>query len=650
MSVTEKTRIIDELGEDTLLLPAKLNAALVANDHAKYFLSLFQAAQGRADNPDMSTDNLFSERQAAGVADPAFDLFVERAVKEADGIYRIPDAKALQDALFDALDMMLMPIAAAESSAVYEPFAKRLMTLKSAAPDFTNDQCPIGYVDAMTSGDRDKGDSLHILVMDMHKALNRLQAEIAEESIDGASVYQIADDDHDLIAAFMAGVQRTYALKCGHPGLGTTATRNGAKLLIQNDIGTTDAHVLVVTVEGLVTTVIYTDIHSDRLKFFESLFESFAMRWKGTANRKVRGFEKNAYYLGNGAYEAEDRDAQLEFLSFLGSRLVFLIDWNKARKRLRNFVKNQRAVDILKWAADHDLGHRAFLVLGGEHIIYEAIEYAAKSDIHYGERLDDVLGEGTTSEFLRFVLRTASQGLQAGRSDRLVKDEIKAELLKYFQSAHESLVAIAGKHAAFIYELANGLRDGLLRVSHAGGEDAVAKLARRAERWEKRADDLVNEGRAMSKRLSAPGFITSMLEVSDDAADNLEDAVYALSLLPQSKPSEAMLLPVRRLTDLAVHSARDFVRLVEAAVHIHRAGAREDLADFLEAIDRVVAAEHEADVAVRIVISTLINQSTSTNELYLLSDMAHRIESATDDLARASYLLREYVLEEVMSL
>ena len=79
--------------------------------------------------------------------------------------------------------------------------------------------------------------------------------------MDGATVYGLTDTDRALVAAFMAGVNSTAPLKFDHPGLGTTATHAGDRLVIQNDIGTTDAHVLVLHVVGLTLTVMYTDIH-----------------------------------------------------------------------------------------------------------------------------------------------------------------------------------------------------------------------------------------------------------------------------------------------------------------------------------------------------------------------------------------------------
>ena len=47
-----KTRIIDALGEQSLLLPEQVNRALAANDRVKYLFTLLQAATQHADAPD----------------------------------------------------------------------------------------------------------------------------------------------------------------------------------------------------------------------------------------------------------------------------------------------------------------------------------------------------------------------------------------------------------------------------------------------------------------------------------------------------------------------------------------------------------------------------------------------------------------------
>jgi hypothetical protein len=60
-----------------------------------------------------------------------------------------------------------------------------------------------------------------------------------------------------VVEAFMRGLESTRKLKFGHPGLATTASRSGARLTIQNDIGETDAHVVVIAVEQDAVTVTY---------------------------------------------------------------------------------------------------------------------------------------------------------------------------------------------------------------------------------------------------------------------------------------------------------------------------------------------------------------------------------------------------------
>jgi len=81
--------------------------------------------------------------------------------------------------------------------------------------------------------------------MDLHKQINHLSGELASEVIDGANVWELQPEDRARVVAFMRGLNRTAWLKFDHPGLETAATRDGERLLLQNDIGTNDAHVLL---------------------------------------------------------------------------------------------------------------------------------------------------------------------------------------------------------------------------------------------------------------------------------------------------------------------------------------------------------------------------------------------------------------------
>ena len=180
-------------------------------------------------------------------------------------------------------------------------------------------------------------------------------------------------------------------------------------------------------------------------------------------------------------FDAPDARTLERYLTFLGSRIVFLIDWNRARKRLREFLRKGDAVRLLKWAADNNLGHRGFLKLGGERLLYEAIEFAQRTPLHAGERLHEALGPEAAFEYLQFVLREAATGLLQGRSERFIRDAIKAELARRFHTAQASLLAIGLTHAERVFDLAVERARGLPALRRSGRAHGwFERTARRA--------------------------------------------------------------------------------------------------------------------------------------------------------------------------
>lgn len=647
-----KSRMVDELGETALLLPESVNRALAANERAKYGLTLFQTARSAADDPEAVISELRAERETLGVGDATFDEVVPGSRRAGDGAYRIPHAERLHGLVVTAIEEMIAALGIATTAGAWAgtaPDRYRLRTeaLLAQAPPLAGNLVPGDYVDAITRVDRAAGDSLHLVVMDLHKEINRLQATIAQESIEGARVYGIRDADRPLVKAFMTGLNSTAPLKFEHPGLGTTVTRAGDRLVIQNDIGTTDSHVLVLHVIGLEAVVTYTDVHAQRARFFQSLLEPWKVVWDDTRSRRAEGLQEDTYYLCVGRFTAGS-DAELEqYLAHLGSRIVFLIDWNRARKRLESFAGKRDVIGILKWAADQNYGHRAFLQLGGEQLVHEAIEHA-RVPIRYGERLDDVLGREAIVDYVRFVLRTSSEGLREGRSDRLVRDELRAELLNHFATAEQGLLSLVSDHAATIAELAGAVRDGLLHVRASGSAEFVARTARRARRWERKADELVVRARGHVRRSVGSEVYVRILEEADDAADGLEEAAFLMTLLVAgARAAEDDRL--QEIARLLVEASREFVKCVEAASHVHRGSAREDVQDFLEAVDRIVTVEGQVDEAERRVITTLFAPgAVDLREAHVVSEIARSLEVAADALARSALMLRDHVLGEVM--
>ncbi len=387
-----KSEIIERLGEVDLLLPFLIAEGLAANDRVKVRLSVLQAAARRARHPDDSHFDLASECRAAGIDRAAIEALIDHAILTGGDRVSAPGLASIGTAIWDDVAMIVRAVTAGDA-ALGDTGAGRLATLRASTNLGVSDDISVAEIAELTGVGDGRSDTLHRLIMDLHKALNRLAATNAEEVLAGAHVYALLPADRPAVEAFMRGVTATEQLRFGHPGLATTAIRSAGRLTIQNDIGETDAHVVVIAVEAEAVTVTYTDVHLGRAKFFIGLFRACAVHWSGLERKSVTGFgDDDAFYLVTGRLPfgaSAQRDA---FLENVGASLVFLIDWNKARKVLREWVAKTDALHILAWAAQHRIGHRAFLALGGGELVASAVHHAAPTRIGFGERLDRALG------------------------------------------------------------------------------------------------------------------------------------------------------------------------------------------------------------------------------------------------------------------
>jgi uncharacterized protein Yka (UPF0111/DUF47 family) len=651
--MTAKTEIVDFLGDNELVLPALLDAAIIGNEQAKYILSLLQMAASHAECPqEATTPSLRTDREACGITEASFDHTIAESSSDGHGSFYIPGAQRLMASLDQALKAMLAPLAlfaggSKEARSLHEEYRQRLDRLVNTRPPIIDDIMSGETIASMTSGRPASGDGLHILIMDLHKELNRLQSEISTEEIEGAKAYRIVQADRSLVAAFMKAVNRTAPLKFEHPGLATTAARSDGTLLIQNDLGTTKAHVLLVRVTETSAVVTHTDIHLQRLRFFQSLLDETGIEWDELSTHQASAIPGgDLFYVARGRFSAQETTALASFLERLGSCLVFLIDWNRARKRLRLLVPNEAAVRILRWAADHEVGHRGFLSLGGERLVYDALEQAVKTPLRYGEPLHEMIGKDAAQDYLCYVLQTAANGLLKGRSVALIRDQVRAELFNHFRSAEQRLLAHASQHADIIVQLASGL-GAALRQS-ASSEDALTRNAAKAKQAESRADEIVKGTRLTVRRIPGTEVFRRILEVADDAVDDIEDSAFLAGLVSGRTTCLDLPAPLLALSELVVDGARAFQRAIGAAQYVHRGGERENMQQFLEAVDRVVTIEHQTDEREREVTAALVGSDIDCRHLHLLSGIAAHLEAAADALLRASLILRDHVLGEVM--
>jgi uncharacterized protein Yka (UPF0111/DUF47 family) len=641
----QKTQAIATMGQRSLLMPGWIKAALAANGRLKLYLSVLQATAAHAEHPDDALLDLSAELAGAGVDAPWLSDMPASASR-IDDVLLVPELTRLAQHLADDLQTMARPLldpdAKAQAlSARFHQWLERLGALHG-------ERISAAQLQALTRGQRSGADdSLHLLIMDMHRALNHLSSSLASEEIAGAHVWQLQAADRTRVAAFMGGLNRTAPLKFDHPGLDTAATRDGARLLLQNDIGTNDAHVLVMQIEVLTLTLSYSDLHRTRFEFFQSLLAPYAPKWTGVQSKVEATLNQGqAYTFGTAHFDCADEAALDATLAAIGSRIVFLIDWNRARKRLLAFVDKEAAVQVLREAAQLEVGHMAWLNAGGEQLIYGAMQSAGQGAFRIGDRLDAVLGTGDARAFLVEVLRLASHARLQHQPSALVADETRV-LLARCVARHSSAFELLEEHAAYCHALAQAVSDGI--AHDAMGADALGaqhaqERAARAKVWERQADRLVTRAREQAQRQPHWQPFEHVIELSDDIADALEEAAFLMSLIADGHQhgwDSAVHDALTRLAHTVLMAMQEHIKALAIAKGLGTASDSTDSDAFLAATWSVLRAERQCDellrAARRIILATLRDAAA----LRLADDLAATLELASDRLLVAGYALRD---------
>jgi uncharacterized protein Yka (UPF0111/DUF47 family) len=639
-----KSQIIERLGQIDILLPALIAEGLAANDRVKARLSVLQAAGRHAREPQRARFDMTDECRTAGIDPAAMDMLINGASLLADEQITAPGLAKLGTAIWDDIACMVRAVKAGDS-ARGDGALRRLSAIKQAASMGASDAVELAQIARLTGLSDSKGDSLHRLIMDLHKALNRLSAAHAEEVLAGAHVYGLLPQDRPAVEAFMRGVESTRRLKFDHPGLATTATRSDARLTIQNDIGETDAHVVVIAVEAEAVTVTYTDVHLARAKFFTGLLRDFPVQWSGLERKSEEGLgDDGVFYLVTGRYRLEVGKSRDAFLEAVGASLVFLIDWNKARKVLRGWVSKGDAVQILDWAARHRFGQRAFLELGGGELVAAAVHHATPTRIGFGERLDRALGREAAVEFLKTVLRVSAETLLAGGSIRFARDRIEAELVRHLQRVDGTLLTIVVRQAGLAREIVAGIAQFIAEQQARRPFDRAA-LATQARRIEEKADKIAIEARNEIARFDGGAAIERLVNCVEEAIDEFEQAAFVSSLVPSELVPE-LLAPLADLCAQAIASAEAAAAGAAAASDVPD-GHRADSEDALAAIGRLIDAEHNADDAERALTTVILRGEFNLKTALSTLELGRALERATDRLAGFGHVLHRHVLAEL---
>jgi uncharacterized protein Yka (UPF0111/DUF47 family) len=639
-----KSQIIEQLGQADILLPSLVAEGLAANDRIKVRMSALQAAAHHAREPDHPATDLQVECHAAGIAPAALATLIGGAHLAGDGRIAAPNLARLMKEIHDDAATMLRAVSAGKP-AEGETMNARLAAIRAAGLLEAANEIEIARIARLTGVADGGADSLHRLVMDLHKALNRLAADCAEEILSGAHVFGLHAEDRTPVESFMQGLNETRALKFNHPGLDTMATRSNGRLLIQNDIGTTDAHVVVIAVKKNAVTVTYTDVHRARAKFFIALFDKFQAKWSGLDRHVAAGLgEDNAFFLVTGQYQGDSAADRNAFLNALGAALVFLIDWNKARKLLRSWVAKDDATRILDWAARQRIGHRGFLELGGNELIGAAVRNAAPTRIGFGERLDQALGRSAAVDFLKTAMRTSTEALSAGRSVRLVRDQIEADLVRRLERVDSALLAVVLRQVGLAHDVTAAIAHHIAELQ-AGRPSDSKQLAAGAGRIERKADRIAIEARKEVERLNAGPIIEQLVDRVEESIDELEQAAFIASLAPAGIDS-ALLTALAELCAVAITATEAAASGLAAAIEVPE-GRRADSEDALSAVIRLIDAEHAADARERDVTTRVFAGGFDVATSLSVIELARAIERATDRLAGFGHLLRRHIMTDL---
>ncbi len=649
-----KSEIIERLGQSEILLPTLIRQGLRANDQVKLRLAVLQAAARRSEAADAPPFDLAADCSAAGIDAVAMEALVRDARLVTPTTLTAPGLDQLLEAIWNDVATMAHSVSAGDHDAGEAGLARLAALRDSAGENGKGEQAgkveaadtlALARIAALGSLSARHEDSLHRLVMDLHKALNQLAATHAEETFAGANVFGLTAEDRIDVAAFMKGVDATRKLKFDHPGLGTNAMRGEGRLVIQNDIGETEAHVVVITVEPAEISITYTDVHLDRARFFSNLFDGFAMNWSGLERKDAQGIgDEAAFYLTTGRFAEKDPARRGAFLETIGASLVFLIDWNKARKLLRTWVSKSDASQILDWAARHRFGHRAFLELGGGDLLASAVRNATPSRIGFGERLDHALGREAALEFLENVLRVSAETLLAGATVRLARDRIEADLMRRMRSIDSALLGVVVRQAGLARDIADGIAH-LIAARRAGWKVDGDHLAERARHIELKADRIAVAARGEIARLGVDRSIERLIDRVEESIDEIEQAAFVASLLPDDL-SPDFLAPLGELGAAVVASAQAMAAGTAAAMDVPQ-GHRVDSEDTFEACMRLGESEHLADVAERRLTALVLRDGHDLRASLAVLELGRALERATDHLSGAGLLLRDHVLADL---
>jgi uncharacterized protein Yka (UPF0111/DUF47 family) len=210
------------------------------------------------------------------------------------------------------------------------------------------------------------------------------------------------------------------------------------------------------------------------------------------------------------------------------------------------------------------------------------------------------------------------------------------------------MLDLTSRHATLVLEIATCVRDGVSGIRSTESKEFLGKNAMKAKKWETKADLLVNEMRFKTKNSTETVAFQEILHFSDDVADALEESAFLLPLVPNDVPL-TLYDSLQELADLIIQGSREYLKAIENAKHIQNSTSREEIDDFLQAVDNVFTLEHRSDDALRNAKVIIMKETKDHKQIHILSEITSNIETASDGLMKSSLELRDYVLDKLIT-
>ena len=335
--------------------------------------------------------------------------------------------------------------------------------------------------------------------------------------------------------------------------------------MLQNDIGTTDAHVLGGARRGAAH-----DAHLHRRApaaphLLPRLFDALRRRAGRMPARATTQPARTAiYHLCVGQFEAATTAKRSTSTSTSSARAWCSSSTGTgranacgcllpARPRRATAANGRRTTTSATWRSCAPAASDGLRVPGDLVARSDRLRRTARRRARAGRRRGALHAR-------RYVRICAAGPRCAASPKRLVSDEVRAELIGLFRSGQER------RSTSRRSTPASSWRSRAACATPAAGAAARSRRGRSSRRRAAR-----KPGSAPPTTWStAPGppcaatrrraFFRSLIENADDVADELEDAAYHLTLLPRGAPPPEVYGALRRARDLLVQGVQEYVK------------------------------------------------------------------------------------------